>query len=559
MQTLHIMETFFQDFLSMIALKDYLVLFLVIALGMAAGNITIKGFSFDVSAVIFVAIFIGWAMDACGVTFSMPAIVENIGLILFIYTIGIQAGPSFFEAFRREGKRLITLTVIIISIAAIATLCAEYLLGIDSVISVGLLNGALTSTPGLAAAIEAASGIEGINAADASIGYGIAYPFGVIGVVLFVKVAHKLFRINLTEEDRRYREALNSSIVPLIGQNFIVSNANIYGKTLGELRVRFMTKANISRVLRADGTLVVPSPDVRLYKGDVIRAVGTPDAMERVKMLIGSPSDIEIPRSGQIEVRWYLTTNKAIVGKSIIELNMMETYRATIIRVRRAGVDITPHPSTRLRYGDKVLVSSSQGNVKGVSDLLGDSMKQLTSTSFLPISLGIILGVVVGMLAIPMGSMDFSLGLTGGVLLTSLLLSYKGKTGPIIWAIPSLSNSLLRQLGLLMFLTPVGLRAGSNIISVFQTYGIELFIIGALITIIPMVIATAIGYYVMKINFFTLMGAITGGMTSTPGLSSAESLTESGAPQVAYATVYPFALVVIIIMSQILVALPGIL
>ncbi|MBQ2422026.1 MAG: transporter, partial [Flavobacteriales bacterium] len=251
--------------------------------------------------------------------------------------------------------------------------------------------------------------------------------------------------------------------------------------------------------------------------------------------------------------------NKAIVGKSIIELNMMETYRATIIRVRRAGVDITPHPSTRLRYGDKVLVSSSQGNVKGVSDLLGDSMKQLTSTSFLPISLGIILGVVVGMLAIPMGSMDFSLGLTGGVLLTSLLLSYKGKTGPIIWAIPSLSNSLLRQLGLLMFLTPVGLRAGSNIISVFQTYGIELFIIGALITIIPMVIATAIGYYVMKINFFTLMGAITGGMTSTPGLSSAESLTESGAPQVAYATVYPFALVVIIIMSQILVALPGIL
>lgn len=551
------MESFFQEFLSMIAVKDYLVLFLVIALGMAAGNITIKGFSFDVSAVIFVAIFLGWALNACGVPFSMPPIVENIGLILFIYTIGIQSGPSFFEAFRREGKRLISLTIIIIALAAIATLCVEYIMGIDPVISVGLLNGALTSTPGLAAAIEAASAVDGYNAADASIGYGIAYPFGVIGVVIFIKIAHKMFRINLSKEEENYRQTITSSVIPLVGQNFIVSNANIYGKTLGQLRVRFMTKANVSRVLRSDGTLVVPSPDVVLYEGDVIRAVGTPDAMERVEMLIGSTTSIEIPKSGQIEVRWYLITNKAIVGKSLLELNMMETYRATVVRIRRSGVDITPHPSTRLRYGDKVLVSSSRGNIKGVSDLMGDSMKQLTSTSFLPISLGIILGVVVGMISIPLGSMDFSLGLTGGVLLTSLLLSYKGKTGPIIWAIPSLSNSLLRQLGLLMFLTPVGLRAGSNIVQVFQMYGIELFIIGAFITLIPMVIATAIGYYVMKINFFTLMGAITGGMTSTPGLSSAESLTENGAPQVAYATVYPFALVVIIIMSQLIVLLPS--
>ena len=191
------MEAFLQDLLTTISLKDYLVLFLVIALGMAAGNISIKGFSFDVSAVIFVAIFLGWAFNALGVPFSMPKIVENIGLILFIYTIGIQAGPSFFEAFKSQGKKLIFLTLIIIAIGGIVTLTCEYFFGIDMVIGVGLFNGAMTSTPGLAAAIESASRVPGLDPANASIGYGIAYPFGVVGVVLFIKLAYKLFNVNI--------------------------------------------------------------------------------------------------------------------------------------------------------------------------------------------------------------------------------------------------------------------------------------------------------------------------------------------------------------------------
>ena len=317
-----------------------------------------------------------------------------------------------------------------------------------------------------------------------------------------------------------------------------------------------MTKANVSRILRKDGTMVIPEPDVKLYLGDIIRAVGTLNSIERMEVLVGKKTDVEIPSSGQIEVRWYLITEKGIVGKAIEELNLMENFKATVVRIRRAGIEIAPHPSTHLRYGDKVLVSSSKGNVKGVADLFGDSIKQLSATSFMPISLGIIIGVIIGSISIPFFGMDFSLGLTGGTLLTALFLSYKGKTGPVIWAISGQSNLLLRQLGLLMFLTPVGLKAGTNIVEALSNYGFGLFAIGIAITLIPMILATLLGYFAMKINFLTLMGALTGGMTSTPGLSSTDSLTETDAPQVAYAAVYPFALVALIIMSQLLVILP---
>lgn len=317
-----------------------------------------------------------------------------------------------------------------------------------------------------------------------------------------------------------------------------------------------MTKANVSRIVRKDGQMIAPEADEKLYLGDMIRAVGTEDALERMEVLVGKRTDAEVPSSGMVEVRWYLVTNKPIVGKAIIELNLMENFKATAVRIRRSGIEIAPHPSTQLRYGDKILVSSSKGNVKGLSDLFGDSMKQLSSTSFMPIALGIILGVLVGSISIPLFGMDFSLGLTGGTLLTALFLSYKGKTGPVIWAINGQANALLRQLGLLMFLTPVGIKAGENIVETLEGYGLGLFGIGMLITLTPMIIATLIGYFMMKINFLTLMGTLTGGMTSTPGLSSVDSLTETDAPQVAYAAVYPFALVAIIIMSQILVIVP---
>ena len=533
-------------FLSELVTKDYFVLFLVIGLGIAIGKIKIKGIYFDLSAVIFVAIFFGYLYDSFGVEFSLPPIIQSVGLVLFIYTIGMQAGPSFFNAFREQGIKLIALAGVTVISGAIVAVSISYIYGVDMKMMTGLLTGALTSTPGLAAAIEAS------HSPLASIGYGIAYPFGVLGVILFIKLSPKIFNIDIKKEEDTFRENSASNTPPISNRNFIISNENINGKTIKELNIRFMTKANISRIMKPNQESVVPAPETVLETGDMIKAVGTENALKRVEVLLGHPTENKIPRSGSYDIKWYVVSNKDVVNKTIQELNLLENYTATITRIRRSSIDLSPHPTTRIRYGDKILVSCSKGNVPAVSTLFGDSLKRIGETSFLPVAFGIVIGVIVGAIAFPLGNFHFKLGLTGGVLLSALLLSWKGKTGPIIWNLSGPANQVLRQFGLLLFLTPVGLKAGESLVSAIAEHGMILFVYGALITIIPMFISVVIGRYVLKLNFLSILGAITGGMTSTPGLSATDSMTESDSPQIAYAAVYPFALVLIIIIAEIM-------
>ena len=241
------------------------------------------------------------------------------------------------------------------------------------------------------------------------------------------------------------------------------------------------------------------------------------------------------------------------VNKSLKELNVKRNFKATVTRVRRAGIDLSARPTLKLRYGDRLLISSSKGNVAALSHILGDSMKEVETTSFLPVALGCVVGLLLGAIEIPLpGGSSFSLGITGGVLIAALVLSRIGKTGPIIWNLPVVGNQILRQFGLLLFLTPVGLAAGSKIAPTINEYGLNLFGIGAIITLLPMIIVVIIGRLIFKVNFLSLLGALTGGMTSTPGLTAVDSMTSTEGPQVAYATVYPFALVTIIICAQIL-------
>ena len=244
-----------------------------------------------------------------------------------------------------------------------------------------------------------------------------------------------------------------------------------------------------------------------------------------------------------------------MVNKTIRELNLFENYSATITRIRRSGIDLSPHPNTKIKYGDKILVSSSKGNVSAVTQLFGDSLKRIGQTSFLPVAFGIVIGILLGAIAIPLGSIHLKLGLTGGVLLASIFLSWKGKVGQIIWNLSGPANQILRQFGLLLFLTPVGLKAGQSLTLAIEKHGFILFLYGALITLIPMITTVLVGRYLMKINFLSILGALTGGMTSTPGLSATDSMTESDAPQIAYAAVYPFSLVLIIIVAEIMAVL----
>ncbi|MCF7803284.1 MAG: transporter [Candidatus Marinimicrobia bacterium] len=523
--------------------STYFLLAVVIALGIILGNFRYKGISLDNSGVLFIALLAGH------LGFIIPTDFQDIGLVLFIFTIGIQAGPGFFESFKRQGQSLILSTVTLVLTATVVTVIVALLFRVDFNLAVGLLTGALTSTPGLAAAIE------GTNSPLASIGYGVAYPFGVIGVILFVRLIPKIFRADLERERDAYQEAEQEDYPELRGQNFIVENQNISGKTLRELKVYKMTGANISRVQRGEKASS-PTPETTLETGDLIRAVGTEEALHRLELLVGHQTDEEIPLSQDYDFQWVLVTNKNVANKKIGELNLLERYNTTVTRIRRGGLEITPQPHRQIRYGDRLMIISTKDNLSRAIEILGNEERQLSKTDFLPIALGIVIGVLIGQVPIPLfGLTTIHLGLTGGVLATALILSRIGKTGPIIWSMSWPANNLLRQLGLLFFLASVGTHAGAEIAGTFTQYGPKLFLIGAIITIIPMIVMTLVAYFAFGMNFLVLLGVLTGSMTSTPGLAAVDSLTESNAPQVSYATVYPIALVCIIIIAQVLGAL----
>jgi putative transport protein len=519
--------------------NTYFSFFLIVTLGFLLGRVKIKGISLDVSAVIFIALLFGHF----GVV--IPSDIQQIGLVLFIFTIGIQAGPGFFSSFRKQGKNLTILASTLIIIAGLTTVGVTYLFDIDMNIGIGLLTGALTSTPGLAAAIDTT------GSPLASIGYGVAYPFGVLGVILFVSFLPKILKKKIAVAEQDYEAEVKHDFPEIDKANFIVENGNVLGKSIGELRIRFMTKAVVSRVMH-EGFAVTPTPETVLQKGDIIKAVGDSEALKRIELLIGPKTETEIPLSNKYDVQRILVTNKEHVNKTIKQLNLFENYGATITRITRAGINFSPSPNSRIQFGDKIMIACETDNMKQVMNVFGNDDSRLSDTDFLPIALGIILGVLVGKISIQAGNFDFNLGLTGGVLVTGLLLGRTGKTGPVLWTMTSAANQLLRQLGLLFFMAAVGTSAGAQLVDIFMQNGVNMFIAGAIITIVPMLITTVVAKLLFKMNILTLLGALTGSMTSTPGLAAVTSMTRTNAPSIAYATVYPLAMVLLIIVVQLL-------
>ena len=534
--------------------SSYFALFLIVALGFMLGRIKIKGLSLDVSAVIFIALLFGHF----GVI--IPKELGNFGLVLFIFTIGIQAGPGFFDSFRSKGKTLIIITLLIICSAALTAVGLKYAFDIDTPSVVGLIAGALTSTPGLAVAIDST------HSPLASIAYGIAYPFGVIGVILFVKLLPRIMRIDLDKEARRLEKERRSQFPELTTCLFRVTNPAVFGRSLMQINARAMTGAVISRH-KHNEQIAIPTAQTILHEGDCIQAVGSEDALNQLAVLVGQREEAlnqlavlvgereegELPLVDMQEIESLLLTKKDMINKQLGDLNLMKNFGCTVTRVRRSGIDLSPSPDLALKFGDKLMVVGEKDGIKGVARLLGNDNKQLSDTDFFPIALGIVLGVLFGKLNISFSdSLSFSPGLTGGILMVALLLSAIGKTGPILWSMSGPANQLLRQLGLLLFLAEVGTSAGRNLVATFQESGWLLFGVGAAITLVPMLVAVIVGLFVFKINILDLLGTITGGMTSTPGLAAADSMTDSNIPSVAYATVYPIAMVFLILIIQVI-------
>ncbi len=516
-------------------------LFFIVAIGFILGNIKIKGFSFDVSAILFLALFMGYM----GVT--LPAEFQTLGLVLFIYTIGIQAGPGFFESFKKQGRVYFLLAFAMVSSAVLITWIIEMLFHVDKNLAAGLLTGALTSTPGLAVAIDST------QSPMASIGYGIAYPFGVIGVILFVRFLPKLLKANIKAAEKDIEDHQKKENPDILVRTFIVANPKAAGKSLTELKVRQMTGAVISRVKQGDVT-ITPTPQTRLQLGDKIRVVGQLESFQQIETFLGNPIDEDIELSKEYRVQSVLVTSNEVINKTLQQINLFQVYNATVTRIRRSGIDLAPNPQIKIQLGDKLMVACSKENMKNVTALFGDNDKRLSDTDFFPIAAGIVLGILAGQLSLSFGAnFTFSLGLTGGVLLVALVFGRVGKTGKVLWSMTGAATQLLKQLGLLFFLATVGTQAGSVLVEAIATHGISLFIMGAVITLVPMIVTAIIGKYYLKLNILELLGVITGGMTSTPGLAAVEPMTDSEVPNIAYATIYPIAMVLLILMIQFII------
>ncbi len=516
-------------------------LFIIIAIGFMVGKINIKGFSFDVAAVIFVALLFGHY----GIVVS--PVLQTMGLVLFIFTVGLQAGPGFFDSFKSRGRKYVVLAFLLVLVSLVTAVVLKYAFGLPADILAGILCGALTSTPGLSVAIEST------GSPLASIGYGIAYPFGVIGVILFVKLLPKLLRLNLKEVHEASSTKEHDHSIRYLA--FRVANAPVFGKKLSEIRLRDMTGATVSRVQHGKD-VVPPTPDTVLEEGDIIRAVGTPEALESVKLLVGPVVESSLSLSHGYHVVGLLVTNKAIVNQTLSQVRMEYGSNLLVTRVRRSGIDMSPSPHFTFRFGDKVTVACHDSDLEKLKGIFGNNAKVLSDTDFFPIALGVVLGILLGNVHMSIGhSFSVSLGLTGGVLIAALVLSNLGKTGPILWTMTGAANNLLRQLGLLLFLAGVGTSAGTSLVRTLSEAGISLLVVGAIITLVPMVTTVLLNAWLFRVNIFELFGVLTGGMTSTPGLAACESMAFDETPSVVYATVYPIAMVALLLAVKIVAAL----
>ncbi len=515
--------------------QQVFTLFLIISIGYLIGRINIKGFSLESSAILFVAILAGHF------GLKVPSHFKTIGLLFFIYSIGLQAGPKFLTFFKKDGLLLNMLAFSIVTIGAITTAITILFFHIKPETAIGLFAGALTSTPGLAAAQEAT------NSGLTSVGYGIAYPFGVIGVILFVKILPKILG--------KYQPAKNQKEGnPILFQHNEVKNPAIFGKTLRELKFRTVTGCVISRIMRGNN-IFIPKPETRLLENDIVRVVGTKENLENATNILGAISDKKIPQEN-LTVKKFVITNKEIIGKTVKEIALNSYFNATLTRIRRSGLEFPAMLEHKLEWGDRVTVVGEKEVMPALKNYFGDDLKALEEGSIYSVILGMVVGILIGMVPVSIGhTFSIKMGMTGGILLSGLVLSNLGKTGPIIWRAPGPIINFVRELGLVFFLAVVGVKAGETFASTIQSNGIILLLGGALITLIPMVTFLIINKLFLKIDYLRFSGIITGGMTSTPGLAAATSLSDSNLPMISYATVYPIAMISMVIWAKILAAI----
>jgi putative transport protein len=534
-----------------------LILSLVVTGGVALGHLKVKGIGLGIAGVLFT----GLAFGHFNLTVSDEVLefVREFGLILFVYTIGMQVGPGFFAAFRKQGLKLNLLAMsIVLGGVAVAT-AVYFITGIPLSVAIGLLAGAVTNTPSLGAAQQALKEqLPGATDAGAmsGMGYAVAYPFGIMGIILVMLLVRAVLKIQPAKEASEFEEQQNADRPAPENYNFELKNPRLVGQSLPALASVLKVDFVVSRLLRGE-EVVLPTRDTRLQLGDVLHIVCSPETMEKLSLLVGDVSSVDVRKiPSHLTARNILITRNDAVGKSIRELDLMKRYGVAITRVHRAGIELVASAGMHLNFGDRVTVVGDEPAIAQVAAELGDSMKQLSHPNVLPVFIGIILGVLLGSIPLkfPGVPAPVKLGLAGGPLLVSILMSRYGRIGPVVWYMPLSANLMLREVGIALFLACVGLRSGGKF---FETLvhgdGLYWMALGAIITFVPLVVVGFVGRLVYKLNYMSLCGLLSGSMTDPPALSFANSITASDAPSITYATVYPLVMFLRILTAQALV------
>ncbi|WP_258122320.1 putative transporter [Escherichia coli] len=539
------------------------ILALVAVVGLFIGNVKFRGIGLGIGGVLFGGIIVGHFVSQAGMTLSsdMLHVIQEFGLILFVYTIGIQVGPGFFASLRVSGLRLNLFAVLIVIIGGLVTAILHKLFDIPLPVVLGIFSGAVTNTPALGAGQQIlrdlGTPMEMVDQMGMS--YAMAYPFGICGILFTMWMLRVIFRVNVETEAQQHESSRTNGGALIKTINIRVENPNLHDLAIKDVPILNGDKIICSRLKREE-TLKVPSPDTIIQLGDLLHLVGQPADLHNAQLVIGQEVDTSLSTKGtDLRVERVVVTNENVLGKRIRDLHFKERYDVVISRLNRAGVELVASGDISLQFGDILNLVGRPSAIDAVANVLGNAQQKLQQVQMLPVFIGIGLGVLLGSIPVfvPGFPAALKLGLAGGPLIMALILGRIGSIGKLYWFMPPSANLALRELGIVLFLSVVGLKSGGDFVNTLVNgEGLSWIGYGALITAVPLITVGILARMLAKMNYLTMCGMLAGSMTDPPALAFANNLhPTSCAAALSYATVYPLVMFLRIITPQLLAVL----
>lgn len=539
-----------------------MILALTIMLGILLGRVKIAGISLGATFILFVGILFGEL--GMKVDRSLLHFFQEFGLILFVFSIGLQVGPSFFSNFKKGGRTLNLLATLNVVLAVVVTTVIYFLSGVPLQTMVGIMSGAITNTPGLGAAQQAYSEIVGVDDPSIGMGYAVAYPLGVVGIILSIILIRWIGRVNIKEEEAKLEEERSEEELSAIPISLQVTNPALFGHTVKSLtELLHGRKFVVSRIWKkATDEIHIATIDTVLSEGDRIFVITEQPHIDALIVTVGRKLHIDRKRwileGSKYISRKLVVTNREINGRTLKSLNLRALYGVNVTRIYRAGVEIVASPNFALQYGDRLNVVGSDAAIDSMEELIGNSVKRLNEPNLVTIFLGIALGIFVGSIPImfPGIPQPVKLGLAGGPLVVAILIARFGYKLKLVAYTTTSANLILREMGISIFLACVGLNAGNGFVDTLVNNGGFVWVgYGLLITLIPLLVVGLLGRFVFKLNYLQLSGMMAGATTDPPALAYANSLSDSDAAAVGYATVYPLTMFLRVLAAQLMIIL----